>query len=234
MKEIDFLPEWHKEGRRRRLHMRRQYAVLIAFFLAMVTYNTVASHRVARVNAELARLEDRRYWAEGIMREYDAVSKQLGTQQAEVAALQRVDARIDMAAVLAEISHVIGERVVLGRVEFLSEPFSTARKDADRSGSAVRIAGASRTSTKAVSLGNIRFRVALMGIAANSAEVGALVCRLGDSPYFQQVHPLYREKTIEFAAASEEDSRRKETQTIGVTEFEIVCYLANYEERDKR
>ena len=27
MKEIDFLPEWHKEGRRRRLHMRQRRGV---------------------------------------------------------------------------------------------------------------------------------------------------------------------------------------------------------------
>jgi hypothetical protein len=47
MKEIDFLPEWYKEGRRRRLHMRRQYAVLMVFFLAMVTYNTIATHKIS-------------------------------------------------------------------------------------------------------------------------------------------------------------------------------------------
>lgn len=217
--------------------MRRQYAVLIAFFLAMVTYNTIAAHRVARVNAELTRLEDRRYWADGILREHEAVSKQLSEQQAEVAAFQRVDARIDVAAVLAEISHVVGEQVVLSRVEFLSEPLPTGQKDADRGGSMVRIAGPSRTSTKAVSLGNVRFRVVLAGIATNSAEIGALVCRLDDSPYFQQVHPLFRENTIQVAGASEsqseKDGPRRGTRAVSVTEFEIVCYLANYEERDK-
>jgi hypothetical protein len=218
--------------------MRRQYAVLIAFFLAMVTYNTIAAHRVARVNAELTRLEDRRYWAEGILREYDAVSKQLGAHQAEAVALQRVDARIDVAAVLAEISHVIGDQVVLSRVEFLSELLPTGPKDTDRGGSAVRIAGASRPSTKSVSLGNVRFRVALVGVATNPAEVGALVCRLDDSPYFQQVHPLFRENTIQVAATaespSEKDGPRRGTRAVSVTEFEIVCYLANYEERPKR
>ncbi|MDI6447777.1 hypothetical protein [Anaerobaca lacustris] len=239
MKEIDFLPEWHKEGRRRRVHMRRQYIVLAAFFFAMVTYNTIAARRIASVNAELNRLDDRRYWAETILREYDAVSKQLGAHQAKVVSIEQVDARIDVAAVLAEISHVIGDLVVLSRVEFLSEPLSAGPRSTDRGGSAVRAAGASRSAAKPVSLGDVRFRVALTGIAASSAEVGALVCRLEDSPYFQQAHPLFRENTIQVTAAAPQtppaqQTQRKETQSVNVTEFEIVCYLANYEEIDRR
>jgi hypothetical protein len=239
MKEIDFLPEWHRESRRRRVHMRRQYAVLIGFFFAMVTYNTIAGHRIARVRADLAKYEDRRLWAEGVLREYDAVSTRLDAQQAEVASIEQVDARIDVAAVLAEISHVIGDRVVLSRVEFLCEPFAASQKGTDRSGSAVRLAGASRASAQGGSLGDVRFRVVLTGITTGSAEVGALVCRLDDSPYFRQVHPLFRENTIQVAApaspaASENTPSRNPTRSVSVTEFEIVCYLANYEEIDKR
>lgn len=239
MKEIDFLPEWHKEGRRRRINMRRQYAILIAFFLAMVTYNTIAAHRISRANAALEKLEDRRDWAESVLRQYSTISKQLDARQAEVASIQQVDARIDVSAVLAEISHVICERVVLSRVEFLSEPLASGENGTDRSGSAVRPAGASRASAKPVSLGNVRFRVVLTGIAASSADVGTLVCRLDDSSYFRQVHPLFRENTIQVAApassaASEKTTSRNPTRSISVTEFEIVCYLANYEEIDRR
>jgi len=31
-----------------------------------------------------------------------------------------------------------------------------------------------------------------------------------------------------------QQTQRKETQSVSVTEFEIVCYLANYEEIDRR
>ena len=115
MKEIDFLPEWHKEGRRRRLHMRRQYAALMVLFLVLVTYNAIATHRISRANADLARLEDRRFWAEGMLREYGAVTEQLEARRAKVASVEQVDARIDVAAVLAEISFEAkpGETVAL-------------------------------------------------------------------------------------------------------------------------
>jgi hypothetical protein len=185
-------------------------------------------------------LEDRRFWAEGIIHEYDAIHEQLGTRQDKVEAVQKIDARVDMAAVLAEISFIIGDRVLLRRLEFISEPIASTENTANRSGSAVRSAGLSRQSAKTVSLGRVRFRVALAGVAANSAEVGALVCRLDDSPYFQQVHPLYRENTIQVGATDlqtpappERGAARKDQRSLSVTEFEITCYLANYEEHEK-
>lgn len=236
MKEIDFLPEWYKEGRRRRLHMRRQYVVLVLFFLAMVTYNTLATHKISKASVELNRLEDRRFWAEGVLHEYDAVSQQLSARQAKVATVQQADARIDVAAVLAEISYVIGDGVVLKRLDFISEPIASDEKTTGRSDAAVRTAPSSRTSTRTGSLGPVRFRLALAGIAVDSAEVGALVCRLDDSPYFQQVRPL---NTIQIgtAGAGSSSVRRDgfsptDRRSLSGTEFEITCHLANYEEQD--
>jgi hypothetical protein len=234
MKDIDFLPEWYKEGRRRRLHMRRQYVVLAVFFLVMVTYNTLATHRISKASAELNRLEDRRFWAEGILYEYDAVSEQLSARQAKVATVQQADARIDVAAVLAEISYVIGDGVVLKRLDFISEPLASDEKTTDRPEAAVRTAPSSRASTTTGSLGPVRFRLALAGIAVDSAEVGALVCRLEDSLYFQQVRPL---NTIQIGTSGTESpsARRdaipsKDRASVSGTEFEITCYLANYEQ----
>lgn len=241
MKELDFLPEWYKEGKRRRMHMRRQYAILAIFFLAMVTYNTLVTRRISRANAELTRLEDQRYWAEGILHEYDAVSKRLEARRAKVASVQQVDGRIDVAAVLAEISYIIGDPIVLSRLEFVAEPFPSSEKPDNRGKSGVRSAGASRGSAKATPLGPTRFRVALAGIAVDSAEVAALVSHLGKSPYFDQVNPLLRDNTIQVGAAMPQASpatdataKRKDARSVNVTEFEITCYLANYEERDQR
>ncbi len=241
MKEIDFLPEWHKEGRRRRLHMRRQYAALMVLFLVLVTYNAIATHRISRANADLARLEDRRFWAEGMLREYGAVTEHLEARRAKVASVELVDARIDVAAVLAEISYIISDRVLLSRLEFISEPLAAQEKTPERDAAAVRSASASRAPAKAASLGKVRFRVALAGIAADSAEVAALVHRLDDSPYFRQVHPLYRDNTIQIGAAvsaashaNESEPQRTDARSVNVTEFEITCYLANYEEQGKR
>ena len=77
MKELDFLPEWYKDGQRRRMHVRRQYAALVAVFLVMMLFNAVALHRAGKAAAEGARLENQRVGAEAVVREFDALTKQL-------------------------------------------------------------------------------------------------------------------------------------------------------------
>ena len=55
MKELDFLPEWYKDRRRRHSLMRRQYIALVAVFLLMMAFNLTATHRAARVAAQVTR-----------------------------------------------------------------------------------------------------------------------------------------------------------------------------------
>lgn len=240
MKEIDFLPEWYKEGKRRRVHMRRQFIALTIIFLTMITYNLTSARKIACATAGLAQLEDQRLHAENVMHRFDMVNKELSEYRVEMDSLGRMDSRIDLAAVLAEASHIIGRHVVLSRVEFISEPVSPSDRAKPQSSSAVRAAGAS---TKTVPLGNVRFRILLAGVAANQADVGELVLRLDRSSYFQQAHFSFaRDSTIQVPvsgpqpATSDGTSKPSSrlTETFQVTEFEITCYLANFKEIDSQ
>ena len=56
MKEIDFLPEWYKSGRRRKITYRTQYVVLGGIFAIMMVWNFFAAGSVSRAEAELARI----------------------------------------------------------------------------------------------------------------------------------------------------------------------------------
>jgi len=239
VKEIDFLPEWYKEGKRRRVYMCRQCVALGIIFLAMVGYNTIAAQKIAHATAGLAQLEDQRIQAENVMHRFDMLSKELGEYQTEVKSLAQMDSRIELAAVLAEISHIIGGRIVLSRVEFISEPVSQTDEAQNRNRSAVRAAGTSRDSTKPGLLGDVRFRILLAGVAASPKDVGELVCRLEESFYFQDVHPSFsRPGKVEVSTARPRLQTNRGTknpatelkETIPVSDFEITCYLANYEE----
>ncbi len=243
MKEIDFLPEWYKEGKRRRVRMRWQCIVLSMVFLVMIAYNTISAHRIASATAALARLDAQRTQAEGVMHEFEVLSKELTEYQTEVQSLQRMESRIELAAVLAEISHVIGRHIVLSRAEFIAEPVSTGKKASTRSGSAVRAAGTARRSDKADSLGDVRFRIVLAGVAASPENVGELVCRLEASSFFRNVYSSgFRNSKIDVPTArapGSTSSRMKKPgaesrETLQVSEFEITCYLANYEEIESK
>ncbi|MBN1359922.1 MAG: hypothetical protein JW993_04990 [Sedimentisphaerales bacterium] len=236
MKEIDFLPEWYKEGKRRRVHMRRQYVALTVVFLTMLTYNLTAEHRIARASARIAQLEHRRVDAEEVMREFNRISRVLGEHKAKADAIRQTDSRIDPAAVLAELSYIVTDRVILSRVEFISEPVAPVdRKKPAASGSAVRAAGKPSTAGTQVPLGDVRFRIVLAGVAAKSEDVGTLVGRLGESPYFKKVVPSFsRTAKINVPLNDRREPTVGQTgqakETFQVSEFEITCYLANYEE----
>ncbi len=242
MKEIDFLPEWYKEGKRRRAQMRTQYVVLTMIFIGMMTHNLTSAHKIERASAEVAQLDDRRIHAESTMRQFEAINRELSKYQDKSNSIEHVDSRINLSAVLAEISHIIGDQVVLSRVEFTSEGISETSVMSNRSGTAVRAVTKGSNSNPSMLLGDVRFRITLAGVTTSPAEVGGLVYRLEESPYFHEVLPSFsRGKDIQVpvnkpASKAAGDMNRNAVEpmeTFRVSEFEIVCYLSNYEEVDE-
>ena len=203
MKEIDFLPEWYRRSKRQRVHRRRQYAVLTLIFLTMMTYNLTATHRSARATAQLNRLAGDRLEAETVLHEFSMLAKEFGELNTRADLLEFIDSRIDVAAALAEMSHVIGENILLSRVEFIADALSSTKTNRATGTTGVRPAGSAANSPKESSLGNCRFRIVLAGLAASSADVATLVCRLEDSLYFRQVYLAFsRPSKVEIPVSS--------------------------------
>ena len=241
MREVDFLPEWYKESKRRRLHIHRQYVVLTVVFLAMLTYNLTSEHRIATASARMSYLDEQRVAAESVMAEFNQISTMLGQQKARADVIQQVDSRIDVAAVLAEISHIINDHVILNRVEFASDPVPTTSKKSSKNsgGSSVRVAGRSNKATADTPVGDVRFQVVLAGVAADPADVSTLLGKLEESPYFQMVTPSFSKPgRLSIAAGAAEGSQPngmpvaagRSGEMFQVQDFEISCYLANFEE----
>ncbi len=243
MKDIDFLPEWYKESRRRRQHVRRQYVILAVAFVAMIGYNTTATHRISRASAELARLESQRVQAEIASQEFNTVTGNLNQVREKAALIERIDSKINLAAVLAEMSHILGETVVLSRVEFVAEPFTDDEKDARTSDTGVRIVDPRKDASRGTLVGSVRFRIVLTGVAVSPADVAALVRRLDDSSYFHRVHAsFWRSGKVQASSRPARGTTKTQDgavpagqpETIDVTEFEVTCYLANYKETDNQ
>jgi hypothetical protein len=239
VKEFDFLPEWYKQGQRRQSHMRKQYIALTVVFLAMMTFNLTATHRASRAAASLAHLDGQRVQAEGVVYEFNRITKQLNELKAKAGLIARMDSRIDVAAVLAEMSHLIGEPIVLNRVEFLAEPIRREEEKEDTKGPMIRVVGKTANPGARAPLHDVRFRIVLAGIAAHPSHVADLVCRLDESLYFQQVALSFSrgakvQVSRPVAGASQAGTTAPgRVETLEVTEFEITCYLANYEEVGK-
>ena len=238
MKEIDFLPEWYKNGRRREFGYRTQYIALTGIFVVMVVWNFTAAHSISRARAELAQMATRQEEAESASAKFAKIKSEVKSLQKKVKSIEEIDSKIDVASVLAEMSFLIDERIVLGKIQFIAEKFEDNQETKPNIGSVVRVARVRIGDRGALPVGDVRFKVLISGVAADASDVAALVCRLEDSPYFCNVIPLFsRNKQIQRGANSAVRTRSPEKgvsepgENCRVSEFEISCCLANYRER---
>jgi len=236
MKEIDFLPDWYKSGRRRKFTYRAQYVALAGILVIMVVWNFLAAGSISRAEAELARITAPDPKTDAANATFNELKDQITALQKQAALIAKVDSRIDVASVLGELSALIGDSVVLSKVELVAERFGRLpRALKARRSAAVRVTGPAGRAQD-VPLGQVKFKVVIAGVAADAADVAALICRLEDSAYFFQVVPMFsRDRQISppLAAAAAESDRvelagPQAARTIDASEFEISCYLANY------
>jgi len=221
MREIDFLPNWYTSGRRRQISYRTQCVALGGVFVVMMAWNFVAGRSISKATAELAQETARQAEAESASREFAAVKSEVTRLQKKVKSIEEIDSKIDVASVLAEMSFLVGEKIVLNKVEFGAERFAGKQGGRPDSGSAVRVSRPKFGGKGAPFVGDVRFKVVIGGVAADAGDVAALICKLEDSPYFCQVYPSFsRNRKIKVRAGED----------LQVSEFEISCYLANYRE----
>jgi hypothetical protein len=226
MREIDFLPEWYKSGRRRQNSYRTQYVALAGIFVVMVVWNFITVHSLSKARAGLTQMASKQVQAQGVSQEFARIRNQVAQLQKKANVLEEINSKIDVASVLAEMSFLIDERIMLSKVEFKAEKFEDKQggKTSRYSGSAVRVAGGNFAGRKTAPLGDVRFKVVINGVASDASDVAGLICKLEESSYFCLVYPSFsRNKKIKVG-------KDRRGEDFDVTEFEIGCYLANYNE----
>jgi hypothetical protein len=235
VKDLDFLPDWYKDRKRRHSRVRKQYIALVAVFLMMMSFNLTALHRAGRVAADVSRYEERRTQAEAIVDEFKLVTRELNQMKAKADLVHRIDTRIDVAPILAEISHIVDESVVLSKIECVAEPL-VPPDDASRAKGPAARAAKTEGSQRELPLVASTLRIVLAGVAVQPSQIADLVCKLDESAYFQNVRPSFYGRTkIQVGAplATSSKGDKPKADSLGMldaTAFEITCTLANYEE----
>ncbi|MBN2457032.1 MAG: PilN domain-containing protein [Sedimentisphaerales bacterium] len=226
MKDIDLLPEWYKKGRRRQQSYRAQYMVLCGVLIVMMAWTLCTIYSISKAKAALAKDGQRQLNAAHLSDEFAQVQKQIEKFQTKSKFLDYIDSKIDVPSVLAEMSFLIDQGILLSKVEFTAEKLTDG---GDKSGAQVRLnsvraARSKNANGQPAPVGAPRFRIVITGIAPTSSDVADLVCRLEQSPYFCQVYPLFsRNIQIKTQTLDSQD-------TLQASEFEIGFYLANYDE----
>jgi hypothetical protein len=250
MKEIDFLPEWYKSGRRRQVSYCTQYLALSGVFVVMMVWSIFAKHAISKAKIQFAQAQTEQAQAENVSAKLAELKSELRGLQKKTESIEKIGSKIDVANVLAELSFLIDEKIVLSKVEFVAEKFVDKQqaKPSGRAGAVVRVARAKLDDKRELPLSDVRFKVVVAGVAADASDVGALICKLDDSPYFCQVVPSFsRNAKINVESAHSVSSQTKmqertlktkrtvreagENIQVQVSEFEINCYLANYRQQ---
>ena len=222
MKEIDLIPEWYKNSRKRRKAVYVQYAALAIVFSVMTISALFANGAVKKAQAELFRLEAKRAAAEKDIKGYSELSDQFEQLRQKMTLVEKVDSRLDIPSVLAEMSFLADDNILLKRLTFSAEKFDkTKGKTAAKDNRNFQISRPQRQTLT----GSVRFAITMSGIAADAGKVADLICRLEESPYFCQVVPLYTEDKKNQSGNIFAGDRSQ------ITEFEIGCFLANYKEQ---
>jgi hypothetical protein len=223
MKEIDFLPEWYKSGRQRQVNYRAQVIGLGGVFVIMIVWSLIATHSISKAKADVEQRKAVQAEAENVSREFARIKSEVTGLQKKVKSMEEMDSKIDVASVLAEMSFLINDNIVLSKVEFDSERFVDAQqgKTSRHTANAARVAGGNFVGKGALPLGDVRFKVVISGVAAGAGDIAELIGKLEESPYFCLVSPSFsRNRKMKVGTG----------ENFQVSEFEISCYLANYRE----
>ena len=242
MKEIDFLPEWYKSGRRRQVNYRMQYIILSGVFAVMMAWNYVTENSISKVRAKNIEMEASRFQSEKESAKLDDLKKRIAGLHEKEILLNSINSKIIVSNVLAEISYLVSERIVLSKVDLISEGIPEKQNKQNAKSSSVVRSSVSSPGNNTRS-GNIRFSISIAGVAANGSDVAVLLCRLEDSPYFSHVNlsysrdaqvktirnvPVNVEQDVVSAIPATQKNSGKTAENIQVNEFEINCYLSNY------
>lgn len=226
MKEIDFLPEWYKSGRQRQVNYRAQMIGLSGVLVIMIVWNFISIHSISKTRAQVEQMNPTQAEAEIVSQEFAGIKSEMAGMRKKVKSMEEMDSKIDIASVLAEMSFLIDDNIVLNKVEFDAERFAGGKqgKESMHTANVPAVAGGNSVGKGKLPLGDVRFKVVIRGVATGAGDIAELICKLEESPYFCQVYPSF----------SRNKKMKVETgEKIQVSEFEISCYLANYREKRK-
>lgn len=223
MNDIDLLPQWYKENLRRQMGYRAECFALGCILMVMLVWGFHTKFIVSKAEAGLNRLRCRHSELENDVRLFSEIKETTALLKEKVGILKEIDPRIDVPSVLAELSFLIDEDIVLKKVQFDAERFKS-RPTGKTASAGLRTAWTRSGGKEVILFGDVRFAVLISGVAADGSDVAELICKLEDSPYFCQVIPFFSRNKKTKAGGTIDNEKLKST------EFELGCYLANYKE----
>ncbi|AQT68902.1 hypothetical protein STSP2_02079 [Anaerohalosphaera lusitana] len=212
MQEIDFLPKWYTTGRKKKVNYRRQYFALGVLFFVLMIWSLAGTYSVSVSKGQVRIMQRSLKNNAPIAAKYSNFEEELRKLRSQMEVIEKLKQKTRYSAALSELSYLIDEDVVLK--DLVIEAKEIKRKS-DGGADKVRLVGNTEKARKDLS-NERKLKVILKGVAVAPSDVANLISRLERSQYFFNVMPGF--------------SRNKVINENPVTEFEIVCHVADYVE----
>ena len=215
MTEIDFIPGWYHDDRRRRTWYRQRYMMVLVMTGIWIVGNMIAGGVISRAHADLDSL--RVSYEKGLSKidQSKQLQNDLADLQRKSRFLQSLCPRTLPSAILAELAVRIGGGAVLKEITAVQVPFEQLDSSGKKNGAHVQLSSSGKhEAADPVPVSPTVWKVTCTGFARDGAEVATLIARLEESQYFTRVVPGF--------------SRNSKWNDRNVTEFEISCIVADY------
>lgn len=217
--ELDFIPSWYHENRRRRNWYLRRYLAIALITGFWIVGNLFSGSIISKAYADL----------EGLRSTYEKGLQtilQVRRLQEEISILSRqsrlvsqLRPRTALTPVLVEISRCVGERAVLKELTLSQVPLESVVGSSPKAGKGIQVRLSPNKKSDWLKDSDTVTRIRLVGFALDGTETAALISRLEESDYFTQVIPVYSKNETRFGAT--------------VAGFEIQCVLADFVLRER-
>jgi Tfp pilus assembly protein PilN len=184
MRELEFLPEWYPQLRRRRRLVMVQGWVLIGLIVGIGMWTIAANRAVRKDEAKLVRLDAELSLSRAELEQLDellALEKQLGKQEQILA---KVGSHVEAARLLATLDEVMPPEMALVDLTFDTE---------DRVVPVTAPPGSrlSRAAAAAPPVIDRRLKVRLVGVAPTDVDLANFLARLTAKPFFEAIAMTY-------------------------------------------
>lgn len=213
MKDIDFLPQSYTNSRNLSRTWKRQYSFLAVLIAIVVSWFFVTGTNVRKASATTEEHYQDQYSQTNAQQEYAKLNAQLEKLNKQADLLHKVSSKICFSDVIAEVSFIAGDNIVLTTLDIDMEAFC----DKQKSSSSIRVVSSGNNKKKVISEEPFRYKVTFHGLARDASDVAEFIRTLEMSDYFKQVVPGY--------------SRNKTVSEHKLSEFELSCYIANYKKK---
>lgn len=215
MTELDFIPQWYRAVRSRKLWHQRQYVIIGLSVLVIACGLMAAGRSLSLAQAKLSKMNSELESGIVCVQRFRELQSQLERLRESEKILASVSPRTPYAAVLAELSHCVGSNIVLSTLSFQVAPVPQASQDSSIRQKPARVQLGTSSSSPRPALNPMQTELVLRGVALNGSTVAELIAAMEESVYFSRVVPGF--------------SKNVKLRDCDVAEFEIRCVLADFE-----